>query len=107
MVNEVKQSLESSSPISANSPYVPIRYGSAAIIPHDQGFDLKSILTRKSNLPNPTNELINMLQNEKSKKCSITENNLQQILIDNDHDRQILFKAAKKAQQDFLDAILD
>lgn len=98
VVNDVKQSLE-------NSPYLPTRYGSAAIIPYDEGFDLKSLLTRRSTLPNQTNDLVNMLRNDKPKKQFIRDNSIQQLLIDNDHDRQNLVQIAKQAQQDFINAI--
>ncbi len=97
-VNEAKQSTE-------NSSCLPIRYGSAAVIPYDHGFDLKAVLARKPSLPIQTNDLISILQNNKTKKPLSKDNNLQQILIDNDYNRQNLVQIAKQAQQDFIDAI--
>jgi hypothetical protein len=95
-VNELENSSNSS---------LPIRYGSAAAIPHNQSFDLKSILTTKTERPKPTNDLLSMLQESKPKNYLLKENNLQQLLIDNDHDRQSLVQIARQAQQDFIDAI--
>jgi hypothetical protein len=98
IVSEVKPSLE-------NASSLPMRYGSAAVIPYDEGFDLKSILTDKPILPDQTNDLISILQDGKSKKQFLPAINLQQILIDNDQDRQNIVQIAKQAQQDFMNAI--
>jgi hypothetical protein len=46
-----------------------------------------------------------MLRNDKPKKQFIRDNSIQQLLIDNDHDRQNLVQIAKQAQQDFINAI--
>jgi hypothetical protein len=46
-----------------------------------------------------------MLQSSKPKAPLLKENSLQQLLIDNDHDRQSLVQIARQAQQDFIDAI--
>jgi len=101
IVNE----LENSSPLTNSFTPLPVRYGSAAIIPHNQSFDLKSILTRTTNRPNPSNDILSMLQTSKPKAPLLKENSLQQLLIDNDHDRQSLVQIARQAQQDFIDAI--
>ncbi|CAF4838299.1 unnamed protein product [Rotaria sp. Silwood1] len=102
--NKVKQSLENSSSLT-NTNNLPIRYGAASIIPHDDGFDLKSILDNKPTLPIQTNDLMNILKDEKSKKTSFKDNTIQQILLDNNHDVKNLIQSAKQAQQDFIDAI--
>ncbi|CAF0823780.1 unnamed protein product [Rotaria sordida] len=102
--NNVKQSLENSSSL-INTNQLPIRYGVASIIPHDEGFDLKSILNSKPSLPIQTNDLMNILQDEKSKKHSCMDNSIQQILTDNNHDLKSLIQSARQAQQDFINAI--
>jgi hypothetical protein len=105
-ITEGKQSLENSSPPSTSSNCLPTRYGSAAIIPHDDGFDLKSILSSRPSLSNQTNDILNYLQHEKTKKRVYTvDDNLHQLLIDNGQDRQSLVQVARQAQEDFMNAI--
>lgn len=100
IINEVKQSSFE------NSSYLPTRFGSAATIPHNQGFDLKSILDSKPSLPVQNNDLVHILQNTQSKKPIIpSNNNIQQILLANDSNRNNLVQIARKAQQDFLNSI--
>ncbi|CAF1139556.1 unnamed protein product [Adineta steineri] len=103
---DVKTSLENSSKLPTNQNYTPIRYGSAAIIPYNEGFDLKSIVNRNSISPDKSsNDLMAILQNDKTTKQSFTDNHLQQIINDNNYERQSLVHIAKQAQQDFINAI--
>ncbi|CAF2753733.1 unnamed protein product [Rotaria sp. Silwood2] len=88
-----------------NTNQLPIRYGAASIIPHDDGFDLKSILVSKPSLPIQTNDFMSIIQDDKSKKTSFKDNTIQQILINSNQDLKHLLQSAKQAQQDFIDAI--
>ena len=87
---------------------LPVRYGIAAMIPYDDEFDLQSVLNAKSSIPfsnQANNDLLMFLQNEKSKKPIIHDSQLHDLLKDNSRDRDNLVQVARKAQQDFLDAI--
>ena len=104
---EKTTSLSSSSRTSSDFS-VPLRYGSAAMIPHDDGFDYKSIFESKASpsLSNRSNsELLDFLQHEKSRQQPSIPNDFHDFLHDNDRDRHKLVKAARLAQQDFIDAI--
>ena len=105
IVNELENSSLSSSSSSSPIRSLPGRYGSAAVIPHNEGFDLKSILSTKPELPKPNNDLLSLLERPKPKNPLSKDNSFQQLLIDNDHDRQSLVQIAKQAQEDFINAI--
>ncbi|CAF2055479.1 unnamed protein product [Rotaria magnacalcarata] len=92
-----------------NTNPLPTRYGTASMIPHADGFDLKSIINRSSSsrpsLPTQAHDFMSILKDEKTKKQSYNNDHIQQILVDNNNDIKALLQSAKKAQQDFLDAI--
>jgi hypothetical protein len=111
--NEAESAVEKTASASPSSRTisdlsVPLRYGSAAMIPHTSGFDFKSILESKSSpsLSNRSNcELLDFLENEKSRQHPSLQNDHHELLQDNDRDRHNLVEAARQAQKDFIDAI--
>ncbi|CAF3392178.1 unnamed protein product [Rotaria socialis] len=94
-----------------NTNPLPTRYGAASMIPRADGFDMKSIINSSSSsssrpsLPTQTNDFMSILKDEKTKKQSYNNDHIRQILADNNNDIKALLQSAKKAQQDFLDAI--
>lgn len=111
--NEAQSSVEKTTSLLSSSRTtsdfsVPPRYGSAAMIPHDDGFDYKSIFESKASpsLSNRSNsELLDFLQHEKSRQHPSIHNDFHDLLQNNDRDRQNLVEVARLAQQDFIDAI--
>ena len=104
IVNEITSSSENARSL-MNTIHLPIRYGSASRIPHDEGFDLKSVVISKSNQLMETNDLLKFVQDEKLKKHPLQDDNLQQILVDSKNDHKNLVQIAKQAQKDFMEAI--
>ncbi|CAF0797425.1 unnamed protein product [Rotaria sp. Silwood1] len=108
IINDIKPSLT----MSFNS--LPPRYGSAADIPYDEGFDLKSILNSKPTIPsndimsvlnnNNNNDNNNKLQQNQQQYSSVT-NNLNELLISYARDRDNLLQIARQVQQDFINAM--
>ena len=91
-----------------NVNHAPLRYGSAASIPHDAGFDLQSILHGKTPGPRPsqqTNDLLQYLNREKSNPPLPVNRAAHELLVHSERDRMNLVQAARKAQQDFINAI--
>lgn len=87
---------------------LPVRYGIAAAIPYDDEFDLQTVLSAKSSIPfanHSNNDLLQFLQNEKSKKILPNDSSINDLLKENSRERNKLVQVARKAQQDFLDAI--
>lgn len=87
---------------------LPIRYGVAAAIPYDDEFDLQTVLRAKSSIPfanHSNNDLLEFLQNEKSKKVVLGDSSISDLLKENSRERNKLVQVARKAQQDFLAAI--
>lgn len=96
------------SKLASTTTSLPTRYGIAATIPYDNDFDLKSVLNAKSSIPfanHSNNELQAFLQKEKSKKAIVNDLPLDEILKENNRERNNLVQVARKAQQEFLDAI--
>ena len=88
--------------------YAPLRYGSAASIPHNAGFDLQSVLHGKTTGPAPsqqTNDLLQFLNKEKTKTQLPVNRAAHELLVHSERDRVNLVQAARKAQQDFINAI--
>lgn len=84
----------------------PIRYGTAALIPHSGISDYQSLLTRQPYRPVAKNNLLDILQNpSKSQTPVFSTNKLQDLVNENDHDRRSLVELAKQTQKDFLSAL--
>jgi hypothetical protein len=96
-MDEVKSSL----PMNFN--HLPIRYGSAADIPYDEGFNLKSILNSKPIIP--SNNIMTLLNDNKFPKHPPLNNNFNELLTNHIRDRENLLQIAKQTQQDFINAI--
>lgn len=92
-----------------NKKDAPERFGAAANIPHTYDFDLKSVLENQTSTSISTetgkNELLDYLKETQSKPKPSTNSDLQTLLIDNEYERKNLVQVARRAQQDFLDAI--
>lgn len=89
-----------------SSTQLPIRYGTAALIPHSQPSDYQSILTRQPYRPLPKSDLLDLLQQPtKPKLPLVSANKLQELVNDNDQDRRSLVELAKQTQKNFLSSI--
>ncbi|CAF2811913.1 unnamed protein product [Rotaria sp. Silwood2] len=109
ITNDNQMIKEGKSSLTMSFYYLPPRYGSAADIPYDEGFDLKSILNSKPAIP--SNDIMNVLNNnnnklqQKQQQHSSVTNNLNELLISYARDRENLLQKAKQAQQDFINAM--
>ena len=106
--SEAEPVMERTSSLSQSPRTTSVRYGSAAMIPHTEGFDFKSIFQSKPSISStngPKSELLDFLENEKSKQRTSIPNDLRDLLDDNDRDRHQLVQVARQAQQEFIDAI--
>lgn len=104
--NEVQSSLNMClSP--TNSNHLPLRYGSAADIPYEEGFNLQSIVQSKPNVS--SNDIMNLLNDSKIQQQELLHatctNGINELLINQAHERENLIGTARKAQQDFIDAM--
>lgn len=105
-------SAEKSTPTTDVKPSVatttqhPVRYGTAALIPHTEKSDYQSLLVRQPYRPLPKNDLLDILQKpSKSQTPSFKPNQLQELVNENDQDRRSLVELAKQTQKNFLDAL--
>ena len=102
MTHQVKSLLEKPS-LSTNFNQLLVRYGSAANIPHQDSFDLKSILSSKPVMS--SNDLMNSVKNSELQQLSVYTNNINELLIDYTRDRENLIRIARKTQEDFISAM--
>jgi hypothetical protein len=94
IVDEVKPS---------SSKHFSLRYGSAADIPSEDGFDLKSIVNAKPVLS--SNDLITLLDDNQLENHAYINNNYNELLISYVNDRENLVQIAKQNQEEFINAI--
>ena len=99
ITHQIKSLLENSS-ISTNFDQSLVRYGSAANIPHQHSFDLKSILSSKPVAP--SNDLMDSVKDNELRQLSVHTNNLDELLINYTRDHENLIQIARKTQEDFI-----
>ncbi|CAF1236741.1 unnamed protein product [Rotaria sordida] len=104
--NQIINEIKPSSSINFNN--IPLRYGSAADIPYEEGFDLKTILNSKPIIP--SNDIMNLLntnklQQQQQQQHGFFTNNLNELLISYTRDHENRIQIARQTQQDFINAM--
>lgn len=101
--NQIFEKVKHNSPTQMN--HGPTRYGTAATIPYEENFDLKSILSSKPVIPS-NNNIMDLLKETKAQSHSRHDVDINTLLKDTKRDHERLLQVAKKAQQDFINSII-